>query len=369
MSRQHSQYIKGWHVADSRPRNDTPLGSNAGAADTTFVLDIGGTWTRASSWPLSAETVVTTVRTPSRTNSPEMPAGDLVEQLVDLIVALVPDQVASKVAISLGAALDHHRGVVYGSAPLWGDSTTDVPISARLHARCPHVQWVVTNDVTAMLAAYRAAHPELHTTKIAVVTVSSGIAARYDDPNSRTMPTDPAGLQGEIGHLPAVTNGLHLDCACGEFDHVAAFASGPGLRAVAEAIATRTEPDVPANHAVVLSPAAFERTFAAALDADDPFAHHVLREAVNPIADVFTYLLTTQPDIERIVMAGGVIESIGMHYHRAVLRRMRQRGVYYTSNSHPTWLDSVVVLAQSPEETSPLVGAAILASAQSGRAA
>jgi glucokinase len=318
---------------------------------------------------LSGEVPVTTVRTPSRLNNPEVPAEDLIDQLVSLIVGLVPDKTPSKVAISLGAALDHHRGVVYGSAPLWGDSTVGIPISERLHNRSPHIQWVIMNDVTAMLAAYRAAHPELHASKILLVTVSSGIAARYDLPGSRTMPTDPAGLQGEIGHLPAVTEDLHLECACGASDHVAAFASGPGLRAVAEAIALRAEPDLPANRAVALSAAAFEQTFAAALDADDPFAHHVLREAVNPIADVFTYLLTTQPDIERIVLTGGVIDSIGEHYRRSVLRRMRQRGVYYTSSIHPTWLDRVMVLAHSPEETSPLIGAALLASGECERAA
>ncbi|MGH3689475.1 MAG: ROK family protein [Microbacterium sp.] len=355
-------------MADPLAPINPASGTKADSEGASFVLDIGGTWTRASCWPLSAEEPIRMVRTPSRTNHPETPADQLIDQLVDLIVSMAPATKGSKVAISLGAALDHDRGVVYGSAPLWGDSATDVPISARLNARVPNVQWVVKNDVTAMLASYRAVHSELDASKIAVVTVSSGIAARYDDPSSRIMPTDPAGLQGEIGHLPAVTNDLHLECACGVSDHVAAFASGPGIRAVAGAIAMRADPDVLAVSAVVLSPEEFERTFAAALDADDPFAHSVLREAVNPIADVFTYLLTTQPDIERIVMAGGVIESIGVHYRRAVLRRMRHRGVYHTSSSHPAWLESVIVLARSPQETSPLVGAAILAGADARRA-
>jgi glucokinase len=347
-------------VADPRPRTDPPPSARQGA-DAAFVLDIGGTWTRAAHWPLISEASVTKVRTPSRTNDPEKPAGELVDQLIDLIVELVPERAPSTVAISLGAALDHRRGVVYGSAPLWGESTTDVPIAARLHARNPQVHWVVMNDVTAMLAAYRAAHPELATARIVVVTISSGIAARCDDPASRTLPTDPAGLQGEIGHLPATTNDLHLRCACGELDHVAAFASGPGLRAVARSLAERTPPAVPANRVVDLDPAAFERTFAQALDADDAFAHRVLDEAARPLADVFTYLLTTHPDTERIVMTGGVVDAVGPHYRRAVLRRMQQRGVHHTARQHPTWLDSVLVLTLSPDETSPLVGAALLA--------
>lgn len=346
--------------------SSTPPRTAAQDGRAGFVLDIGGTWTRAAHWPLTVQESVTKVRTPSRTNDPDASGGELVDQLIDLIVELIPERGPSTVAISLGAALDHRHGVVYGSAPLWGEAITDVPIAARLRARKPQVDWVVLNDVTAMLAAYRAAHPELTTDKIVVVTISSGIAARYDDPASRILPTDPAGLQGEIGHLPAITNDLHLPCACGEPDHVAAFSSGPGLRAVAEALAARA--DVPANRVVDLDGGAFEHTFAAALDSDDPFATRVLEEAARPLADVFTYVLTTQPDIARIVLTGGVAEAVGAHYRQAVLRRMRQRGVHHTARHHPMWLDSVLVVARTPEETSPLVGAALLAAGAQGTA-
>lgn len=348
---------------------DTPTASTRQPTATDhdpaeFVLDVGGTWTRASRWPPADSASVVTVRTPSRTNQPEATPEHLVEQLIDLIVDLTPDRAPSKVAISLGATLDHRRGVVYGSAPLWGDAQAPVPLVQRLREREPEVEWVVLNDVTAMLAAYRAAHPELAAVKIVVTTISSGIAARCDDPVSGSLPTDPAGLQGEIGHLPAITADLHLPCACGQLDHVAAFASGPGLRAVAAALARVAEARESA--AVDLDTAAFERTFAAALEAGDSFAHRVLGEATRPLADVFTYLLTTQPDTARIVLTGGVIDAIGGHYRRAVLRRMRERGVHHTARQHPTWLDSVLVLAQSPAETSPLVGAALLAGEATG---
>ncbi len=327
-----------------------------------FVLDIGGTWTRAATCsPDAGPTVITKVRTPSRTNEPDAPVESLVERLVDLIVDLLPARGPSTVAISLGAMLDHDRGVVYGSAPLWGELAADVPFTSRLRARRPDVRWVVTNDVSAMLAAYRASHPELANARVVVTTVSSGIAARTDEPSSGAITTDPAGLQGEIGHLPAVTGELHLPCACGSRDHVAAFASGPGLRAVAQALTAQAPAGSVTPAAAERRHGEFEAVFARALDGDDPFAHRVLDEATRPLADVFTYLLTTQPATERIVLTGGVIDAIGPHYRRAVLRRMRDRGVHHTARHHPDWLESVVVLAGSPDETSPILGAALLA--------
>lgn len=335
-----------------------------------LTIDVGGTWVRVAHWaPERGPGEVVRVRTPSRTNEPDANRDDLVERLVGVIADAVPPDSEQTVALSLGATLDHRRGVVYGSGPLWGATTDEVALAARLHSRRPRARWVVVNDVTAMLAAYRAATPELSGSTIAVVTVSSGIAARTDLPETGDIPTDPAGLQGEIGHLPALTQALHLRCACGEVDHVASFSSGPGLREVARALGIGP-PAVPlASQREGEPPNAFESWTIRALRDSDGDARRLLEFAVQPLADVLSYWLTIQPALDRLVLTGGVIDAIGPHYRAALLARMSSRGVHLTARRHPEWLSTLVTLAGSPAETSPLVGAALIAYRQERRRA
>ena len=333
-----------------------------------LTIDVGGTWVRAARWtPERGVGEIVRVRTPSRTNEPGADPGDLVDRLVGVITDAVPPDAEQTVALSLGATLDHRRGVVYGSAPLWGATTDEVALGAQLHSRRPCARWVVVNDVTAMLAAYRAATPELSGSTIAVITVSSGIAARTDLPETGDIPTDPAGLQGEIGHLPALTHDLHLPCACGEVDHVASFSSGPGLREVARALGIGPPAAPPASREEGDPPEVFESWVVRALHDGDSDARRLLELAVQPLADVLSYWLTTQPALERLVLAGGVIDAIGSHYRAALLARMSSRGVHLTARRHPEWLSALVTLAGSPAQTSPLVGAALIAHRQERR--
>lgn len=334
-------------------------------------LDIGGTWTRVGRWDRSGGlTTLKRVRTPSRTNDSKLPTEDLIDHLVSLTASLLPPDTFGTVGVSVGAALNHETGTVYGSAPLWGDVHVAVSLGELLRERRPDLEWVMVNDVTAMLYAYRSAHPEISSSRVVVTTISSGIATRTDDPVNGEIPTDPSGLQGEIGHLPATIESPRIECACGEMNHIASFSSGPGLRATADKLAEGfVKSPLEALAEFDRDGGNFEQAFSNALQHGDSFALYVLYTAVRPLADMFTYLLTTQPTVERIVLAGGVIEAIGEPYRDALLSRMYSHGVYLTAASIPDWAESVITIPRSPVETSPLLGAALAASPLSGEGA
>jgi len=340
---------------------------NMEPASSLYAIDIGGTWLRSASWSKArGANNVQRFRTPSLTNFPLADPGTLIDALAERIARVPPKGDGLRVGISLGAALDHRTGTIYGSAPLWGSALNEVPLLRLIQERRPDVHWTIVNDVTAMLMAYHDRHPELRAKKVLLTTVSTGIAARTLDSGTGAVPLDGAGLQGEIGHLPASTEGdLHLHCACGVLDHVAAYSSGPGIRNVASALlgGAPNDPTAPA-----LSSASresnFEAAFAAALSGGESHATEVLRVATRPMADAFTSALTLDPTIDQIVLTGGVIDSIGLAYRAALLKRMISNGMYYTAIHRPSWVADRIVLATG-DETSALLGAALAANQSS----
>jgi predicted NBD/HSP70 family sugar kinase len=303
--------------------------------------------------------------TPSITNGSPGNGATLVDALITAMAEVIPSRSGLSAAVSLGAALDHRNGAVYGSAPLWGASEGVVKFKDLLEGRRPDVRWHVVNDVTAGLLAYRNRHPELSGEKVLFVTVSSGIAARTFDPQTASIPLDAAGLQGEIGHLPS-TRGFNTPesqrCACGAADHIAAYSSGPGIKRLAEAWRDR---DIDSWRRSVLgapdtSPVTFEQAFSNALDGGDRVAVEILRTAVVPFADVLTYALTLDPSLDRIVLSGGVIDAIGGHYVTAVKERMQAAGVFYTSEHEPEWAVGKLTIAERSDGAG-LIGAGLFA--------
>lgn len=337
-----------------------------GRAQPVFAFDIGGTWLRSGIW--SSEDGlgdVTRRLTPSITNGSSEDGATLVEALITAMAEVVPSRCGLNAAVSLGAALDHRNGSVYGSAPLWGASAGVIKFKDLLERRRPDVRWHVVNDVTAGLLAYRHTHPELSGERILFVTVSSGIAARTFDPQTASIPLDAAGLQGEIGHLPATKSFNPPEsqrCACGAADHIAAFSSGPGIKRLAEA---RRDRDIDSWRnsllgSPVTSPFPFEQAFSNALDEGDQVAVEILRTAVVPFADVLTYALTLDPSLDRIVLSGGVMDAIGNHYVTAVKDRMQSAGVFYTSEHEPEWAVGKITVAERSDGAG-LIGAGLFA--------
>jgi len=142
--------------------------------------------------------------------------------------------IASRVSIALGAALDQRTGVVWNAGPLWGDHCEPFDLRTALQSALPQIDWIIVNDVTATLVSIARQRREPLTGTLMYVTVSTGIAARTWSSALDGIPIDGlAGLQGEIGHLPVACSFresvLHGRCDCGGSDHLNAFSSGRGL--------------------------------------------------------------------------------------------------------------------------------------------
>ncbi|MEU8704925.1 ROK family protein [Streptomyces sp. NPDC048565] len=320
-------------------RQAQAVGAPATAA---LAADIGGTWVRLRTG--AADAPVERLRSPSRLNHPGRPVADLREGMVELLCEVAPP--GARAAISFGAAIDHLTGTVYGSAPLWGSEAAPYELGEALRRRRPDVTWLLVNDVTAALADFADTHARSGTRRIGYLTISSGIAMRVADLERTRIPVDAWGLQGEIGHLPAMTTdprAAGLSCACGEPDHLASIASGPGIARVAERLGITGVPEV-------------AQWLPGALDARHPEARRLLELCVEPVANMLRTLWCLDPHLDLLGIGGGVVEGLGNHYADALRRRLATATSYADRGRGEAWLDERLVFC-GPGRVDALRGA------------
>ncbi|MCP3758845.1 ROK family protein [Streptomyces sp. TBY4] len=332
------------------------------------VLDVGGTHVRSAAWsPGDGLGDTLNQPSPSRLRHPGTPVEELRERLLATLCAAVPRTPGGSVAgVSFGAALDHRSGTVYGSAPLFGDETTPLDLRGELRTRRPDVRWHIVNDVTAALLHFVSAPHRSGHRKVLLMTVSSGIACRTVDLRSGTIATDGCGLQGEVGHLPARARlagaPVELLCDCGRPGHVSSYASGPGLRRMADVLRERAPGRWERSHLgrATAGGTAFEPALRAALDAGDELASELLDASTAPVADVLRTALCLDPELDELALSGGVATGLGAHYRASVLGHLRREGLYLTGERAPQWTaDRITVCA--PGEANGLIGAGIAA--------
>ncbi|MBT2441087.1 ROK family protein [Streptomyces sp. ISL-36] len=332
------------------------------------VLDVGGTHVRSAAWsPGDGLGDTLDQPSPSRLRHPDTPVDELRERLLGTICAAVPRTPGGAVAgVSFGAALDHRSGTVYGSAPLFGDETTPLDLRGELRTRRPDVRWHIVNDVTAALLHFVSApHRRTHR-KVLLMTISSGIACRTVDMRSGRIATDGCGLQGEVGHLPASAllagEPVELLCDCGRPGHVSSYASGPGLRRMADVLRERAPGRWERSRlgSAMAEGTAFEPALREALDAADDLARELLDASTAPVADVLRSALCLDPELDELALSGGVAIGLGTHYKASVLGHLRREGLYLTGERAPDWVtDRITVCA--PGEANGLIGAGIAA--------
>lgn len=311
-----------------------------GQDETTLAVDIGATWTRTALFCSDG-----TVRDRQRRRTPAFGAdADPPDAVCELITGLFDAHSAghtvSRVAISLGAAIDHRTREVLASGPLWGSWSESFNLEERLAAHLPDVDWRVWNDVTA-LAAHLATTPEFRAMeRIAAVTISSGIAERVINPRSHTVDYGVHhGLQGEIGHLPASCTvqdtPLHRACACGGRDHVSSFSSGIALEELSREF-------LPGCADGVIG-------FARAAREGDDTALALLDATLDPLVRVLLCQLTVDPALDRIVLTGGVVDLFGDLYLRRLLTLMEDHGLYGVTSRMPNALHRYVTAVRSDD--------------------
>jgi 3-dehydroquinate synthetase/predicted NBD/HSP70 family sugar kinase len=361
--------VPGWHFNGDAGRPARPA----------VVFDIGGTWFRRAVWTAD-RTLVDPARQPALNylSTPHRSCAELQRGFIDYVIEQV-DQVrrtrpeVETAAISLGAALNGNTGEVLQASPIWGPHSGGFPVLESLAAGRPQVRWAVVNDVTAALLRHvwslwdelRAAQCR----RVALFTISTGIAARTFDLERRAVPVDRAhGVQGEVGHLAIdfrfEGRPFAGTCDCGGRNHVNAFASGRGIeRTAREICAAYPERYRASLLAAATSGESSRLTFAdlaAALEQGDEFASAILDAACGPIADLIVHQLTFDPEVERVFMIGGVVAHLGGLYMSRLHEALERRGFYQVSPRDPSFFRRRVVQGFCDDQ-SGLIGAGIYA--------
>ncbi|MBD2812552.1 ROK family protein [Xenorhabdus sp. Vera] len=319
----------------------------------TYIYDVGGTFLRSAKWvPHKGPVNVMKEASPSFLMYPSDDVINLKDKLLESIVRKLPIYHNGLTAsISLGAALNHHTGEVYGAAPLWGACQVNFKLLDELHSLRPDVLWMIMNDVTAM-AIHLSIQPVCQNIrKVMLITVSSGIACRIFETLPFRVNFDISGLQGEIGHLPGGGTPFSLNCDCGESDHIAAYASGRGIRNVYDHMYRRIYQKEP-NYVN------FENEFKLGLENNDYFCSNVLDTAMKPLADLITSALVIDPSIEMVALSGGVVDSLSNYIKNSLLSRILKSGPYITALKEPRMIEDLLYICP-PNTASGLWGAGI----------
>jgi 3-dehydroquinate synthetase/predicted NBD/HSP70 family sugar kinase len=323
-----------------------------------IVFDIGGTWFRSG--VAVGDRVVAVTRRPaiSYRRHPDRPVHELQRDLVAYLVAEArrlrrerPGLGPSAAGISMGAALNAHTGLLLDSGPLWGPECFPFDLVGALRAEAPELDWYVVNDVTAALLQYVATSRD-EARRITLVTVSTGIACRTFDAGTGAIPVDAVhGLQGEIGHLPVDASllGTRLDvrCDCGGQNHLNAVASGRGIEqllALLPRLARDRAPSSVLGRELAAGAAPSFAAWADAVHAGDALALEVLDAATLPLARILVTLATVDAAVERIVLTGGVVETIGRVYRDRLLGALDAVGMYQVTERDPRFFDEKVRL-------------------------
>lgn len=335
------------------------------------VFDIGGTWVRSAIFREPEQ--LSEIRREPAPNFKNMvvPSGSdlhaiFCQQLLNETNRLLESQVVDKVVVvSLGAALNAKTGEVYQSGPLWGPNSDGIPLKDILYESRPDVQWIIVNDVTAALFRYIAKRPNRDHGKTVLITVGSGIACRTFDEGSNRIPSDRAtGLQGEIGHTTIDFNfrdvPVHLQCDCGGIDHLNAFCSGRGIEQLVRTLSKHLPETFAASQLSYLSGGipdvlAFE-DFRTAIVNSDSFAISMLDAVTLPIARYIVTMLTLDPDINRIILTGGVVHSVEDTYLESLNGNLSSIGMYQITNRDPEYFVKRIEVGY-PDDNSGLIGA------------
>jgi 3-dehydroquinate synthetase/predicted NBD/HSP70 family sugar kinase len=300
--------------------------------DTVAVFDIGGTHTRSAVLDAANRLHDRTAQmSPSWSSCPGEDAaalhGRLVEQIVVGTRRLARDHPVAAVGISLGVAIDARTGMTVGSGPMWGGGERHrFDTAGALRAAAPEFRWTVVNDVTAVAMALAAQPDARGLRRLAAVVVGSGIGLRTIEVGTGRVPvgTD-TGLQGEIGHLPAECRigdrPIVLPCDCGAVGHLSSYASGRGINRILELLAAEGASWLAAD-------APLTEQFARAVADGLPESLAVLDAVTRPLAHALLSVLSTDAEIERVVLTGGVPEGLGALYPERLIAQMDAVGLY-----------------------------------------
>jgi 3-dehydroquinate synthetase/predicted NBD/HSP70 family sugar kinase len=349
-------------------------------SQSVIVFDVGGTWFRSGVFTSNNELVLVS-RQPaiSFKNTPNTSFDSLKAAFVDYILGETYrlrsyfQEDLKLVGISIGAALNAHTSLIFNSGPIWGAVCEPFDLLSVLRQREPLMNWIIVNDITAALLHHMTIYEQYISLKLMLVTISTGVGCRIYDNRSQTIPVDTIhGLQGEIGHIPIKFEfkGSQIDlvCDCGGLNHLNAFCSGRGIEDLTQALAVQNVDDFQKSHLFKKMQINHERItfkhFADAVAGEDTFANDILDAVTLPIAQLLINLFTFDPEVERVILVGGVIHTLAEKYLNSLLKHLNKIGLYQISLREPAFFEKRVVLGKS-DDNAGLIGAAIAAKTQS----
>jgi 3-dehydroquinate synthetase/predicted NBD/HSP70 family sugar kinase len=336
-----------------------------------IVFDLGGTTFRSGLATPTGGLVDIEKRqsiTVTPTRSGEEAASEIFKYICGRTALL--SSAETGVAVSLGAALNAHSGEVFGSGPILGTSKAIRDFKASLHRELPRRRLILVNDVTAAVVGHSLLPEFARLRRVALITVSSGVASRTLSLSAPSIPVDAHyGVQGEIGHQPIQfsIDGIPftLSCACGGENHLSAFASGQGIERVVDWCQTTLGPRFPD------SPLAATRRreelglsrLIQGVAANDRLSYLVLQAITRPIADAVRWHILLDPEIDKIVLTGGVSSRLGPAYLEAILAHLNSRDFDPLKTQNTDFWRNRLVLGPTFDDAG-LVGAAYIARQQ-----
>ena len=340
---------------------------------TIAVFDLGGTWFRWGQYS-PARGLLSSEREPAINylSNPDLSSTELQHALANFILArtrqmqIIGRSELRSASVSVGAPVNVNSRTVLGSGPLWGPTAGPFPLEEILSEEMPNLQWHVVNDVTALLAPYMDG-PTLHR-KTLLITVSSGVASRLYDHQFGRIPYDGIfGVQGEIGHLTLTFElggqVVNRRCECGGWNHLNAFSSGRGIAKTLMTLPTLTGPF---SALFVDHPERWRRAddtyrlnaLKGKLEEGNDLATSLLDAMVTPLSRMLATALSLDPEIDRIVMTGGVVHGLDKHYRDALQRTFVRDGLYQISEQDPYYLARRLVW-ECPDDFNGLRGAGL----------
>lgn len=341
-----------------------------------IVFDIGGTWFRSGVITKSGK-LEFVKRCPAFNymSFPDYSVSQLQDAFVGYLInetQRIQQELSQEklqlVSISMGAALNAHTGLLLNSGPLWGPKCLPFDLLSILQEQEPSIKWIVVNDITAALLRHISELDVHSISKVMLITISTGIGCRIYDRRLDRIPVDRShGLQGEIGHIPITFEykgrSIELFCDCGGFNHLNAFCSGRGIEKLLQILTYSWQQEFKSsilskfnNHPECLT----FIDFAEAVRHKDEFALSILDAVTFPLAKIIHHLLVFDPEVESIILTGGVVHTLGRMYLNSLLNHLEKIGLYQVTERDPSFFRRRICPGIQ-DDNSGLVGAAIAA--------
>ena len=347
-----------------------------GHGDEVVAFDLGGTSFRSAVLTRNGD-LAHAQRLPSLNcrSLPGRSADDIVHEIAGYTVAetvnaawhLSGSAGRPAIAISMGAALNAHTGKILGSGPILGEGSPSIDLDTAIRQRVKDAHVTIVNDVTASLIAHSRIASLRHARRLALITVSTGIASRVLTCSVPHVPVCPIlGTQGEIGHhriafsLRGVP--MSLKCSCGGLDHLNAFASGQGIQGVLER-AREMFPEEYRKSRLNRSNAEFGVSLAIlaeGLEQSDPLSRKILQAITLPVAEAIKWHFMLDPEIDKLILTGGVCFLLRDAYLASVFENLAALEFYPMGRGAESFWADRIVLGPASDDAG-LIGAAYMA--------